>query len=379
MKDYPFVAFPNAVMRHIAMDCFLIAAICLAAVTTTQAEDVPFDYRIDITYGESGPNELLPPRCCTVAHPESSEPKWVAGLVERLRSSEDADDQQAQHLLFKPALGRQYLAVAWWKTYPWRLDIHEIITGKKSLRTHRVLALDPERPSIAAPSGVWVDSDGAPMLVVRSGSGTSYHGHFIQIFRLSKTIQDVTPKNLGRPIRVEDLNGDGKYQVIAAEGRWGNFFFPCGGCGPLVPIVLKYDRGSYTPACREFSAYYQYRIGLWKKYRQEAAERQDAVKELEWQTDIALEMAQIGDVENGRRVLLDGLKHAAKFLESVVTPEKSDRVLKKIIPAARELYLPIFDKALPHKDAPCPLLLVEHEDTHPERGDRGTDFWFGAE
>ena len=85
------------------------------------------------------------------------------------------------------------------------------------------------------------------------GSGKAGYGQ--KIIRLSEEAVDITPSH-ARPSDLDDLDGDGKPELIADQDYWGLSVHTCGACGVSVPAVLVWREGAFIDACRQFPEYY---------------------------------------------------------------------------------------------------------------------------
>lgn len=61
------------------------------------------------------------------------------------------------------------------------------------------------------------------------------------------------------PMRLEDLDGDGRYEVIALDASWELHGF-CHGCSPSAVFVLAWDGQRYRDVSSRFPDYFQSRI-----------------------------------------------------------------------------------------------------------------------
>lgn len=362
-------------MRNSLIISLFMVGLLLYCAPSAMAEN---DYSYDVAYGWTGSDPLKPPRCCTTAYSEGQDPEWVAPFVERLRREKGLGHRHHKHLLFKPSLGRQYFAVIWRTDYRYRFELYRIAETSQGHRAVGIIDEIMDHPSISAPTGTWVNANGASMLVVTLGSGSSYTGHHLRIFRLGKVVREVTPTEVRRPIRVQDLDGSGRYRVIASEDRWGNFFQTCSGCGPLIPIVLEINEGGYRPACRKARAYYEEGIRRTREFLDEKAADERYLGGLDERTYIALMMAQMGDVDAGRRYFLKWLDVAVKAVEREKTPGDDKKHVSGIISAAENTFPAVFDEASRFEYSQCPLSAVDLPGNHPGAVARARHFRFNS-
>lgn len=361
-------------MRRIVVACLMGLLLWGAGAAAVLANE---RWEYDLAYGYTGDAPTTSPRCCSTAYPKGEEPVWFPRFLERLRQVKGGGHRVHDRLLFKPVLGRQYLAVAWATDWAYRYEIYALRRVGSGTLAKGIIDVKIPGPQFKAPSGNWADDDGAPMLVVGSGEGTFYGSYRINVFRLGKTVRDITPEGFGRPILVQVLHGDSGHRIVASDDRWGNFFAGCGGCGPHVPIVLARESGGYRPACREFRAYYDFALQNSKAYLEQKASTLSYLDNLELRTTDALDMAQVGDVQDGRKYFQDALATATKAMEEDEARGMDVTYIKPTILAAQKTFSAVFDAAIGHMDAPCPISAIGRTGDHPGAEARSRHFRFG--
>ena len=244
----------------IAVKAIAVATTIALTPTAMGAQSGDEMRRQDITNGSAKPLDPSAADCCETVDSTANRPNWLPGVLKKLETAQANKFRIHQHALFKVGDSPRFLAIVW-------LDRQE---GSRWFQIFRVeigpagkvrMAIQfedkKELLEIVVLTGTWKDGDGMPSVVLWQGSGGSgYRGYTIRILKLSAGVEDVTPKALGRPIRVEDLDGDSRFELISSDDRWANFYYGCGACGPRVPIVLERVSDGFQPACRSYMSYY---------------------------------------------------------------------------------------------------------------------------
>jgi hypothetical protein len=161
---------------------------------------------------------------------------------------------------------------------------------------------------------------------------------------MKRNTVDITPEWAGRIVDVVDMDGDGRYEVVAMDGSWRGNFSTAGSAGPLVPVVLDRVDGEFRPVCRKFSVIYRKWIaGFMESLTQEFA---TSATRAEDYADAMLAYAQIGAFADAHRALaqmtkmLEDRAHIPRWVD----PQKT-----------RQIYAAVLADAEKHPDAPCPV------------------------
>lgn len=110
-----------------------------------------------------------------------------------------------------------------------------------------------------------VNGDGTIELVLRVSTGGNCWGcQHIELFQLHRgqLIEVPTPASGSVvPIRLDDLDGDGRFEVLAIDARWeGGFGKLCHACSPGVLVIYRWEDGRYVEASRRFPQFYEAEI-----------------------------------------------------------------------------------------------------------------------
>ncbi len=104
------------------------------------------------------------------------------------------------------------------------------------------------------------------ILLLVGGYGNCWGCTHIELFHLSQgQLKEVSVEVSGGVVtkRVEDIDGDGKFEVIGLDTRWEWGFESarlCHGCSPSVAVVFAWENGKYVEASRRFPKFYYGRI-----------------------------------------------------------------------------------------------------------------------
>jgi hypothetical protein len=167
---------------------------------------------------------------------------------------------------------------------------------------------------------------------------------------------DETPDWAGRIERINDLDGDGRLEIIASDDRWAHEFLDCGACGPAVTVVLKYETGSYRYACRTLSDYYGKGRARGARYAEYYGKRheQHVAYLLQYASERALDAAQAGEFSIAMRILDDTRAAARKLMDDgSVSDRRIDETLMRYF--ENDVASVIQRAAAEHGGAECPL------------------------
>lgn len=202
------------------------------------------------------------------------------------------------------------------------------------------------------------------MVVKYSLGGIARLGDGLWIFRLSRGVFDVTPDWAGRSEWILDIDGDGDFEVIPSDDRWFGFFFGCSHCGPWVTVVLDRTDGAFVPACRSYPKIFE-ALGENRLATLRDPERDHNPWLLfEYRIGAALELAQIGRVDEAQALYDETLRLSAERRSKGVwlQDERWD-------PAAYEeqtkaVFGPLLRGAAEFADTSCSVSAVRAESTH---------------
>lgn len=348
----------------------LVFAIVLAlgVANRSNAEDYPHD----LAHGNSPPLDLSAPDCCKTIFSQKNQPKWLGRILNKLRSAHPGQIL-SQHALFNFGGQPKYLAVIWLKRIGWGELFQLYRVRVRSANDVRLSGLIERRDSLLSfnqATGRWRDLDGSPLIVLEHGSGgTSWLGYWMEILTLNGGVHDITPHGLGRPIRIQDWNHDGMWELVTSDDRWANFYFGCGPCGPFVPIVLKRTPTGFRPACREHAAYIRDRAKLYEGWLAKVKEEHSWVY-FQYAANEMLSRLQVGDLRAAHRIFRD-LTKISRW-EKRQTPLTIDDLdaTRKFAEMTNQTFGPIVKQVSNLKNANCLVSAIEAEQKHPDLEER---------
>lgn len=311
-----------------------------------------------------------------LAYSVNERPPWLKRVVAKLQARRGPNAELTQLVLFKQHGKPTYLVLGW---------LNDKGSIFRTVEIHRIKLIAPQKVilqgiwearewlvHIVEPTGHDVYGDGLPTVFIEIGSGGSdYSGYRLLVLRLGRTLRSLEPVGYQlRPIIAADLLGDGRHALVASDDRWAQYFYGCGACGPFVPTVFVWRKGSYRPACKDFRRYFRERIALIKPYMKEPAGEDASYtswKNVEYETDIILSLIQMGRVDEGiarYHAMIERARSndAPGHVEPYFDPETVEDVARDIGPA--------IEAATLHSTAACPLLETPSEGAHPGWGER---------
>ncbi|WP_370155180.1 hypothetical protein [Ferrovibrio sp.] len=240
--------------------------------------------------------------------PQRHWPHWMAALTAALQKSQPAGATLVQQLLLRAGADHPArLALVWDlrdTADPARggamvFEIHDVaIAADGTVAPAKRLSAEDWLVRIVEPSGGDPFGTGRPLLFVEFGSGGSgYAGYELSVLALGAEIDEITPRDSGRPILAADLQRDGRFALVSSNDRWGNYFRGCGQCGPLVPVVSVWREGGLAEACRDFQAYYEARMDFSYRAMRSGRER-GSIEDFLWnRAELVLNLLQAGRLE----------------------------------------------------------------------------------
>lgn len=256
-------------MRRVALFLTVLTALAASCVQARDAQNLQAlgqnagrspEQRQHLGETTGTPVDTSIPRA--LAYGADDEPPWVAPVLGKLTTNRPAGYAVVQHLLFRRQGTPTFLAVIWQSDslFDRKFALYRI-DGTTPPRLKIVRELDDAFYEMVEPSGQDIHGDGvAPLFLEQGSGGTSLYGYRLHALKLARSPKNISPSL--RPIMVEDLDGDGTWEIVASDDRWANFFFPCGQCGPLVPVVYVWRDGAYRMACDRYRPLVRDRIAL---------------------------------------------------------------------------------------------------------------------
>ena len=238
--------------------------------------------------------------------------------------------------------------------------LHEI--GRLGLAVYRLI-----EPSGGDPFGI-----GRPTLFLDyDEGGTFYGGHAMEMLVLGDQIYDFTPEGFGRVILADDILADGRFAVVASDDRWGNYFLPCGQCGPLVPVVVVWRDNDWQEACREFIPYYEQRMAFYRKAPAKDDGPVELPRFLHRRTNLLLNLLQIGRVDEAQAIYDAMLEEGARISQQAQAQEKDQQQLSvlreeaQFLDNVRKDIGPLFEVVRAEPKRACGLRAIDSQKRHP--------------
>ena len=270
-----------------------------------------------------------------LAYSAVEEPKWLDRVLKKLVDTKPWPIKQ--RMLFKDIKGRPtFLAVvrsAISRDFPKReaeqvfelYKVRVITEGNVRLTFHREVR--DRYLKIDARSGFDIAGDGRPFLFLHYGHGGSDASNYgARVYTLERSLIDRTPDWAGRTARVTGPTKSDSPLLVVSDDRWANFFHGCGACGPRAIVLMKWNRSTFRPVCRENRDYYLKVIAdFWKvdpdKLDDDFFERLANKPTHEFAPflfymqdtmDIVLRLLQIGQFEKANKVYETAVAYARK-------------------------------------------------------------------
>jgi hypothetical protein len=164
------------------------------------------------------------------------------------------------------------------------------------------------------------------------------------MIQMKRNTVDITPDWAGRVVDVADIDGDGRYEVVAMDDRWTGFFETSGSAGPFLPVVLDRVDGRFVPSCRKHAASYHRWNDL--SIQNLADPSSMAPYRAEDYASALLAYAQIGALADARRAFTEmmNIVEDREHMPGWVDPRKT-----------RQAFSAVLNGAEKYADAPCPV------------------------
>lgn len=276
-------------------------------------------------------------------------------VIEKLGTNKPASYVLRQRVLFRRDGEPSFLAVIW----------DQPTVGKVHFELHQVTVVSPtnvrltwrnglEAPglSIVEPSGLGVHGDDLPILYLAAGDKQrGFSQEELHVIRLDRASVRLMTREPVRPVRVMDLDGDGRYALIASDDRWGDLFEDCQNCGPLVPLLYTWHEDEYRPDCRWYPDYFEQRAKLLER-RVTAAADMRLPTYVGLRMEIVLGLLQGGRIEDAETVFAD----TEAALKGPLTQRWAKSEIDRYWAFAKGTFGPVIEAAAAHANDACPVL-----------------------
>jgi hypothetical protein len=180
---------------------------------------------------------LLQLACCLVlllSQParavDDEQPTWLPRALAILGEKLPAGTPALDARVLTGDSGQLFLAVIWQR------GLHDVYDERFEL--HRVTVRDQDRMSLTLMRAVEEHSlnlewplDGkvfageAPVIALETDAGgMGWFNTSLRLFQLTGDSIEITPRAAGQLVELRDLNGDGSFELLARDVRWGNLF-----------------------------------------------------------------------------------------------------------------------------------------------------------
>jgi hypothetical protein len=202
-------------------------------------------------------------------------------------------------------------------------------------------------------TGADVNGDGLTDVVLSlDNGGNCWTCSHMRVFGASRAgLREYAVENSNEVSDLQDLNGDGRLEALAIDGRWE--FLPyaelglsdkgslCHACSPGVFIVMSWRDGRYKEGCRDYSGYYQSHLA-------EVAENLKQEKDFDYYLGGALEtfatLVQMGQSD-------EALKSANRLLTSGPFAKRYKREGQTVVATLKKS----LRQSAPNLDRACPF------------------------
>jgi hypothetical protein len=201
---------------------------------------------------------------------------WIPDFIRLLRSRRPPSLHPISIALFHGDANTRYLAVSWGRARnaPSRIEFHKVVEGPDGRRQmHFMRALRDWSVSLEQPSGrILFPGEPTVAVVSKYGGANNVDGEELRLIQMELNTVDITPDWAGRVVDVADLDGDGKYEVVAMDSAWSHYFVGGAAAGPHLPVVLDRVNGRFIPACQKYAAIYRRWIDGYLDYANKGSE-----------------------------------------------------------------------------------------------------------
>lgn len=164
------------------------------------------------------------------------------------------------------------------------------------------------------PSGVVAFPGEPPIAVLRYDiGGTGIGGTSTAILEMGPKIVTIDPRPGGiqQDAYVDDVDGDGKYELLVVNDGWAHYFSMASAAGPEFWVVFDRVNGKFEPACRKHRQ--AYRTWIASNLKTAEAPGLPPPDRAEFYAGALLYAAQIGDIAEARRILEMLMAEVDKF------------------------------------------------------------------
>ena len=197
-------------------------------------------------------------------------------------------------------------------------------------------------------TGTQVFPEEPTVVVVFDSLGGSHPENYrLKAFQMKRNAVEISLKDRGRLIAIQDMDDDGSHEFITIDGRWALSISTCGSCGPWVPVIHRRNDERFNRACRDFSE--AYRPGIVRTGEMVFDLSYNAFDRLLAAQYAAMFSAQIGEMDEAYRYFSLIIPLIREF--NSTDPERQIKI-------ANDLHLASLDKAAQLTDRPCPLSAI---------------------
>ncbi|MGE4221499.1 MAG: hypothetical protein AB7G39_18800, partial [Alphaproteobacteria bacterium] len=290
-----------------------------------------------------------------MAYRLDEEPEWLGRVIEKLGANKPPTYEMRQRVLFRRNGEASFLAVIWAQPSQDKMyfELHQVtVVTPTNVRLTWRSGLEARNLSIVEPSGQNVHKDDLPILYLAASEKESGFAkeelHVILLDRASVRLMTREPV---RPVRAMDLDGDGRYALIASDDRWGSLFEECLLCGPLVPLLYTWNRTEYRSDCRWYPDYFEQRAKLLER-RIAAAPDLTLPTYLGLRMEMVLGLLQGGRMEDAEKVFAE----TEAALHGPLAQRWAKPEIDRYWAFVSGTFKPVVEAAMAHSDDACPVL-----------------------
>ncbi len=307
----------------------------------------------------------------SLVYAPGEEPPWMGRLISALRAGVHPGRQIEQRVLFRTAGEPSYLAVRWTR-WPGEFSERRFELYSIQGQTPDRIRLRLEYVGVAywidmiGPTGLDIHHDGIPSIFLQTWVGGNFFlNEGLQIFRLSRPWEEITPFAAPERVRLPDRTDLYRPDLMAYDIRWAWMFDICSACDIYIPIPLVWAGDRYAPACDQYPALFDDDISKNIHDRRQYG-FDDVGIFLERTAEIALLQAQSGRAKDAMKTLRDGLTEAREQAPSHVRIEQqhyTEAEMEAKLQHIEESLVPVLEAAAASTLA-CPLLGFEGRGDH---------------
>lgn len=290
-----------------------------------------------------------------MAYRLDEEPEWLARVIEKLATNKLPTYELRQRVLFRRNGEAIFLAVIWEQPAQNKMyfELHQVaVVAPTNVRLTWRSGLEARNLSIVEPSGQNVHKDNLPILYLAvSEKESSFAKEELHVILLDRASVRLMTREPVRPVRAMDLDGDGRYALIASDDRWGGLFADCELCGPLVPLLYTWNRTEFRSDCRWYPDYFEQRAKLLERRITATADLKLSAY-LGLRMEIVLGLLQGGRIEDAQKVFAD----TEAALRGPLAQRWSKPEIDRYWTFVAGTFAPVIEAAEAHANDACPVL-----------------------